>query len=103
MSSCNAPDPTGTEGEATARHRHHDDIPQNTARPLDLAALAGPADEALLTGQPVVVLEHGVILVPDIFVVEALANGLPPLPDTYRLQRDDGRALYVFRAPGGLR
>lgn len=70
---------------------------------LDPAALAGPADKALRTGKPVILAEFGVILVPDVFAIEGVANGLPALPDTCLMRRDDGRSLYVFRAPGATR
>lgn len=70
---------------------------------LDPAALAGPADKALRTGKPVILTDIGVILVPDVFAIEGVANGLPVLPDTCLMRRDDGRSVYMFRAPGDLR
>lgn len=92
--------------------RHHNNYAKDSASGtafgisdavLDLAALAGPADKALRTGKPVILAEFGVILVPDVFAIEGVANGLPALPDTCLMRRDDGRSLYVFQPPGDLR
>ena len=72
--------------------------------PLDPGdpGLIAAADWALAHGGYVVLDGLGVVLVSDVFVVEGvLANGLPPLPETARLVRADGRTLYAFQvAPG---
>lgn len=36
--------------------------------------------------------------VPDVVMIQGLANGEAP-PDTWSLVRDDGRAVYVFSVP----
>jgi hypothetical protein len=59
--------------------------------------LEAVADLALLRGE--IVLWAGYALVPDVAVVEGAANGLPPLPPTFRLERDDGRRVLVFADP----
>jgi hypothetical protein len=63
------------------------------------------ADLALATGG-FVVAEHDdlgvtIVLMSDTFVLQGIANGLEPLPTTFRLIRADGRCLYGFQLPEG--
>lgn len=62
------------------------------------AEYAAAADEALATDLPVQ-LGDDRLVIPDMFVVAAVANGLPPLPATYAIEREDGRCCYVLRLP----
>ncbi|TVT52130.1 hypothetical protein FNH05_13400 [Amycolatopsis rhizosphaerae] len=43
-----------------------------------------------------------VIVVPDVAMVEAHANGLRAIATTWQLQRDDGREAYLFRLVKGV-
>lgn len=59
------------------------------------------ADAALEAGEPRIAC--GLLAIPDVIVVEGIANGLPPLPtDTPMLVRPDGRYVVFFREPGRL-
>lgn len=42
-----------------------------------------------------------VIVVPDVERIEAEANGYREVATTWRMQRDDGREVYLYRAPKG--
>ena len=57
--------------------------------------LADACDIALATGMPI--RSGPYWLVPDTWIVEGVANGLPALPATWQLQRQDGRSVSVFR------
>ena len=89
-----------------ARHLAHnvDDLTKGSdvgilaLDPDDPRLIAG-ADRALCSGGYVFVDALGLVLVSDTFVLEAIANGAPPLPVTPRLIRADGRTLYAFRMP----
>ena len=56
------------------------------------------ADLALSAGQVAGCDDCGLILVPDLVMVEGLANG-QQVPDTWRMRRHDGRVAYVYRLP----
>lgn len=56
------------------------------------------AERAIATGEPVVFAR--LVLVPDLFMLSGVANGHEAAP-TVRLERDDGRAVYVYRLPAG--
>jgi hypothetical protein len=60
---------------------------------------APPADWVLEHGGFVVNDDLGVVLLADVFVVEHVANGASPLPETWQLVRADCRRLYAFRWP----
>jgi len=64
------------------------------------AHLTACADLALDSGQLVVVARFGVVLVPDMIVMEATLAG-ENTPPTARLTRPDGRTVYVFAVPEG--
>jgi hypothetical protein len=67
----------------------------------DDPALTVAADWALKHGTYVVNDDLGVVLLSDVFVAQCVANGAPPLPETWRLLRADGRALWAFPVPEG--
>ncbi len=54
------------------------------------------AEAAWETGRPVLVAGH--VVVPDVALVEGIANGLQPPDTSYALEKD-GRACYLFQAP----
>lgn len=59
--------------------------------------MVAAADVALATDRPVQVGDP--LVLPDLFVLSAVANGLPELPRTYAIERADGRCCYVVRLP----
>jgi hypothetical protein len=62
------------------------------------------ADVALATGKVRVCQECGVLVVPDVVIIEGLAQGHHEPPETFTLERiDTGRRVYVFRDPRGVR
>ena len=63
---------------------------------LDRPEIYDAADEALATNQAVVI--DGVILIPDVLMVIAQAEGMPT-PATSQLLRDDGRSVTFYRWP----
>jgi hypothetical protein len=71
-----------------------------TRRAATEAAFHSLADRALAEGRAVTDTIDGraVIAVPDVVILEAAANGLDA-PPTVTIRRDDGRAIYLFRAP----
>jgi hypothetical protein len=54
------------------------------------------ADKALASGRATGCPDCPVVAVPDVVIVEGLANG-DTVPETYKLIRDDGRIVHVFR------
>lgn len=54
------------------------------------------ADIAIASGRPTGCPDCPLVAVPDVIVVEAVANG-QPVPETYRLIRDDGRIVHLYR------
>jgi len=56
------------------------------------------ADAVLATGEPVVCESCGIVVVPDLMVLEAVANG-EESPNTWRIQRGDGREVSIFALP----
>lgn len=57
------------------------------------------ADRALATGRPVTIPgTRGLVVVPDTLLTELAANGFD-LPNTYRMERDDGRVVWLYRDP----
>lgn len=56
------------------------------------------AQKALESGRPVYDYLDGerVIVIPDIVEVAAHADGLPDLPESWKLRRDDGRTVKFF-------
>jgi hypothetical protein len=74
------------------------DLPPDTDHVMDLA------DGALATGKARVCRECGLLIVPDIVIIEGLAQGHLEPPETFTLERiDTGRRVYVFRDPRGVR
>jgi DNA-binding transcriptional LysR family regulator len=65
-------------------------------------AVEAVADAALALGIPLVLDGHGVTVLPDVIALQGLANGLPSLPDSWRLERKDGRTVYLFRTAEAL-
>lgn len=65
---------------------------------LDPAVIAPYADSALATGRAV--RFGALLLVPDVALTEALANGRH-LPAAPILARQDGRSVHVYAVPGG--
>jgi hypothetical protein len=70
-------------------------IPPGSAVPVRFAELA---DQALASGE--VVIGGGVIPVPDLVLLEGAAHELP-IPETFKLLRDDGRSVAFYKWPGG--
>lgn len=54
------------------------------------------ADRAIASGRPTGCPDCPLVTVPDVVVVEAAANG-DVIAETYKLVRDDGRMVHVFR------
>jgi len=54
-------------------------------------------DEAIDTNRPVEIAATGLVLVSDVLVAEAVANGIVIPTNTYRAVRPDGRTVYVFQ------
>jgi len=77
----------------TARHHYACDCDPCYGR---RAALA---DVALDTGDIMVDLPTELVYVPDMVIAEGAANGHTVPDDSAVLQRDDGRAVYVFAVP----
>ena len=65
---------------------------------LDLSTLEGLADIALNTGA--IVIWHGYMVIPDLALIEGIANAYPPLPPTMQGTRNDGRTVRVYTLPG---
>lgn len=61
------------------------------------------ADTALDTGDIMVDLPAELVYVPDVIIAEGAANGHTVPDDSAVLQRDDGRAVYVFAVPDAWR
>lgn len=74
--------------------------PHATAPPWAAPAEAA-ADLALTSGTAVPLPAWGLVVVPDVLVIEATANGQSPPPSTLRLRSPEGRCAYVFRLPEG--
>lgn len=71
--------------------------PPANSRALPTEADLTPiADAVLALGGFAVIGE--LVLIADVIVVEQLANGDDP-PGAHRLERADGRSVYVFRRP----
>ncbi len=66
----------------------------------EVRAVEAAADMALATGLPVAVPALGVMLVPDVVMLEGIANGHEVTP-TARM-RKDGRTVHVYQLPAGL-
>lgn len=64
------------------------------------ARIIRAADEALADGQPVIVKELGILVVPDVVMAEGQANG-QQTPATRSYRRADGRNVYLYEWPSG--
>ncbi len=58
------------------------------------------ADKVFATGNPMACEVHGIVVVPDLMVLEGIANG-EESPNTWRIQRGDGREVSIFALPDG--
>jgi len=58
------------------------------------------ADKVFATGEPLACESCGIIMVPDMVVLEGIANG-ETQPNTWRLRRADGREVSIFALPDG--
>jgi hypothetical protein len=68
-----------------------------TAAPIDALALIGEAaDAALGYGRPIAVPSLLILVIPDVSVITATANGLAVSPDLV-ITRRDGRTVALFR------
>lgn len=62
------------------------------------AALDASVDLALDLGEPVVVPALGLVVVPDVMMIEGTANGMTS-PPTWTVHRPDGRCAHLYRWP----
>lgn len=94
-----------TEGAAQNTNHHTrkeagttsalDSTSPEQVEPMPSAAdLAAGAHRALEEGQ--CMHRDGVVLVPDVLLAEALANGFE-FPETFRIIRDDGREVHMYQ------
>lgn len=67
---------------------------------IDEACAFTLADKVFATGNPMACEVHGIVVVPDLVVLEGIANG-ETQPDTWRLRRHDGREVSIFALPEG--
>lgn len=65
---------------------------------IDEACAFTLANKVFATGQPLACEVHGIIVVPDLVVLEGIANG-EDSPHTWRLRRGDGREVSIFALP----
>jgi len=64
---------------------------------VESGQLVEPVRLTIKSGQETVLVGFGLILVPDVLVTEAVANGLPdPTEGTWQIQTPEGRTVYVF-------
>jgi hypothetical protein len=57
------------------------------------------ADLAIIQGKPIILETYGLVVVPDLSALRAIAQG-KELPDTQRYHTKDGREVMVYRWPG---
>lgn len=97
----NAPLPRQATGAAKTIHLDSDRGLSNYSTADYRACIECAADLAFVTGAGVIV-DDIVAVVPDVVVMEALANGwVSDTPDTWTVTRADGRVAYLWRVPDG--